>query len=390
MPRSRTFVYVAVGPTLTTYRLDYGATTLNGDGFIRLPADVQYAESHVSGRTLYVASSDGLAAGGPGESHHLSALRVDPCSGALAPLGEPVALPTRPIHLCTDPSSRHVLVVFNDPPALRVYSVAPDETLAGPVDELARSNMGVYPHQVRVTSDACQVVVACRGHDATAERGEQPGSLRIISYDDGRLGDQEVVAPEGGYRFGPRDVDFHPRRPWLYVSLERQNELVEFAWTPGGKLEKEPRWRGSTLSSASHGRQLAGPVRVHPRGHVAYVVNRVPVPRGQSSVSQFTDGDNTIAVYALDPSSGEPRPIQHVDTAGLHCRTFQIDPTGSLLIAANMTDLPSGGSSSRQPVPAGLSIFQIARDGLLTLVRRHPVEVEGQLLFWMGIVGSSP
>ena len=47
----------------------------------------------------------------------------------------------------------------------------------------------------------------------------------------------------------------------------------------------------------------------------------------------FAGGENSLAVFALDPASGEPTLIQHVDTRGIHCRTFHIDPSGRMLVA---------------------------------------------------------
>jgi len=33
------------------------------------------------------------------------------------------------------------------------------------------------------------------------------------------------IAPNGGQGFGPRHLDFHPTKPWMYVSIETQNKL---------------------------------------------------------------------------------------------------------------------------------------------------------------------
>ena len=59
MPKAQTVVYASVGPTLTRYALDNAAATLARSELVTLPANVQYAWPHHSGRTLYVASSNG-------------------------------------------------------------------------------------------------------------------------------------------------------------------------------------------------------------------------------------------------------------------------------------------------------------------------------------------
>jgi 6-phosphogluconolactonase (cycloisomerase 2 family) len=386
--RGRTFVYAAVGSSLSWRMLNCATASLTQGDSLRLQAAVQYAVPHRSGRTLYVASSDGAPGLGiAGSTHRLEAFRIDPETGALTPHGRPLVLPSRPIHFSADPASRHLLVAYSVPAAVEIYRIAPDETLGSMVGQLAAFTFGRFLHHVHVTPDGRRAILVCRGHDATADQPEQPGSLNIFSLADGQLDDQYVVAPQGGYGFGPRDVDCHPARPWLYVSLERQNQLAMFAWAADGALEAEPRFRVPTLAAARPDvHQLAGLVRVHPNGCFVYVANRAPEIRGPGHRPVFTGGDNTLAVYSIDPESGEPHLIQHVDTAGIHCRCFQIDPSGRLLIAAHVTALTVQDGAFERLVPAGLSIFRIADDGRLTLERRHVQDVGDDLLFWMGLV----
>jgi 6-phosphogluconolactonase len=94
MPQSepaRVALYASVGPKLTHYDVYVAGAALGRRGTVSLPANVQYAWPHASGRYLYVASSDSQpGVGPPGEKHCLTALRVDPASGALSAHGEPL------------------------------------------------------------------------------------------------------------------------------------------------------------------------------------------------------------------------------------------------------------------------------------------------------------
>lgn len=380
---AHTFLYAAVGPTVISYVVDAAAGRLRRVGSTDLPANVQYAQSHTSGTTLYVVTSDGGPGFGDGTEHQLHSLRINPSTGELTSRCLPVTLPARPIHVTVDSDSRHVLVTFNLPPTVRVYAIAADQSAIELVDELRPHELGSYPHQSRVTADGRRLLVACRGSDPRDEHEEQPGSLHVVDYRDGQLGDRYAVAPHHGFGFGPRDVDFHPSLPRLYVALERQNELAVFGWASDGTLEGEPRWQVPTMTGAARGRQLGGPVHVHPRGHVAYAANRAPGTAGDRVL--FPGGDNTIAVYALDESTGEPKLLQYAETAGVHARTFQIDPTGTLLVAAHVMAAPTGEGPERRTVPAGLSIFRITADGRLALLRRYELDLGAHLLFWMGI-----
>lgn len=81
---ARVALYASVGPDLTQYDVDVGGAALVRSGTVNLPANVQYAWPHASGRYLYVASSDSQpGVGPPGEKHHVTAFRVAPVSGAL-------------------------------------------------------------------------------------------------------------------------------------------------------------------------------------------------------------------------------------------------------------------------------------------------------------------
>jgi len=46
-------------------------------------------------------------------------------------------------------------------------------------------------------------------------------------------------------------------------------------------------------------------------------------------------GDDTIAVFAIDPASGQVSPVQQIPSGGRSPRNFTLDPTGRFLIAAN-------------------------------------------------------
>jgi len=246
--RNKVALYASVGPELTQYDIDIDGASLNRRSTVTLPANVHYAWPHVSGRHLYVATSDSASGMGPvGDKHHLTAFRIDPGSGALAPHGEPIPLPTRPIHMTTDIPSEHLLVAFSNPSGLRVYRINADSTPGAEVVQPEPIDPGIYAHQVRVSLDNGSVILVTRGHDAAPGKSEEPGALKVFAYRQGRLTQEVSVAPNGGYGFGPRHLDFHPTRPWVYVSLERQNKLDMFEFS-GDTLSSAPVFRKDTLA----------------------------------------------------------------------------------------------------------------------------------------------
>jgi 6-phosphogluconolactonase len=284
-----------------------------------------------------------------------------------------------------DIPSEHILVAFSNPSGLQVYRINPDMTPGAQVTQPEPIDPGIYGHQVRVSLDNKKVILVTRGHDAAGGKPEEPGALKVFDYRDGVLTNEASVAPNGGYGFGPRHLDFHPVKPWVYVSLERQNRLDMFQFE-GGTLLGEAVFQKDTLADPGNirGRQAVGTVKLHPTGRFAYVANRA------SSTDQagvFVGGENNLAVFGIDPASGEPHVIQHADTRGIHCRNFHIDPSGRLLVASHITGLPVRDGGGTRRVPACLSVFRIGEDGKLAFVRKYDVETGDRQMFWMGMVG---
>ena len=93
-----------------------------------------------------------------------------------------------------------------------------------------------------------------------------------------------------------------------------------------------------------------------------------------------------LVVYAIDQSTGEPKPIQHADTHKIHPRTFHIDPSGKLLVAEHNLPVEVREGDGVKTVPAGLSVFRIGDDGKLTFVRAYDIDVGDKTMFWMGLV----
>ncbi len=375
-------VYAAVGPEFTQFSLDVAGATLTRRATITMPAGIQYAWRHDRLPVLYVACSDG-GLGKTGTRHFLCTMSIAP-DGALAPLGEPIALRWRPVHVSTDKPTRFVLVAYNAPSGVTVFAVNPDGTVGDEVEQ-DRFDLACTVHQVMVTPAGDRVIVPGRGNDAEHGKPEDPGSIETFRFTDGKLSRHRRILPDGGFGFGPRHVDFHPTQPWMYLSIERQNQLALFDL---GEEISGPRCRVTTLvhPQARKPRQLAGACHVHPNGRFVYVSNRADGTVGhKGDLRVFNGAENTIAVYEIDPGTGVPTLIQAEDTRGMHARTFAIDPSGRVMVVGSMVtrDLPDG--DSLRNVPGGLSVFRIREDGKLRFVRKVDMDVRHANLFWMGM-----
>ena len=380
-------LYANVGAVLTHYDVDVEGLTLTPRESVTLPAGVHYAWPHVSRRYLYVATSSSASGHGPaGTEHHVSAFRIDPASGALTPHGKPIQLPTRPIHMTTDIPSEHVLVAFNNPSSLRVYRINGDATLGEEVRQ-PPLDAGIYAHQVRITPDNKLAILVTRGNEGKAGKPEDPGALKVFDYKSGVLSNGVSIAPNGGKEFGPRHLDFHPTRPWMYVSIETQNKMYTYKMD-GGKINPEIAYRAETLAEPNNirARQAASTVHVHPNGRFLYGSNRAQETVDFQGRKVFKGGENSIVVYSINQATGEPTQIQNIETRKIHPRTFHIDPSGRMLVAQHNLPVLVREGNEVKTVSAGLSVFRIGADGKLDFVRQYDVDVGDKLMFWMGMV----
>jgi 6-phosphogluconolactonase len=377
---AKTVYYASVGPTLALYDIDVEDAALTKRGTVTLPANIQYAWPHRSRRFLYVVSSSG-GPGIAGDKHYANALTIDPASGALRLHGEPVLLPSRPIHASLDRSGAFLLTAYNDPSNLTVHRLNADGTIGAEVAQPNKLDTGIYAHQILAAPDNRTVLLVTRGNHAAAVRAEDPGAIKTFRFDNGVLTNLASIAPGNGLGFGPRHLDFHPTAPFAFVSIERQNKLFVYKLDAATGLGREPRFITETLADPrSPAPQGSGPIHVHPNGQFVYVTNRTFPASGPGSRVVAQGGENSIAAFAIDPATGEPKHLHNLDGRGIQLRTFGIDPSGRLLVAASTMSLADG------TLPAGMTVMRIAADGTLSFVRKYDVDVGDKQQFWTGMV----
>jgi 6-phosphogluconolactonase (cycloisomerase 2 family) len=371
-------VYASVGEELITFSADIDRATLTRQSSIMLPGFVQEAWASSSGPFLYVAWSNGGASyagtgvNPRGDQHGITAFRVD-VTGALHVHGTPAPIRSRPIHITGDASARHLLVAYNDPSGISVHTINPDGTVGSEVPQSGSLDVGIYAHNVRVLPTNDAVVLVTRGNEPTSTSKEDPGALKVFRYADGKLTNVTSIAPSNGIGFRSRHLDFHPRRPWAFLTLEAQNRLEVFGIT-NGTLGATPLFSKPTLADGTGVKagQTASTIHVHPNGQFVYVANR----------GSAAGGTNNIAVFRINQQTGEPTLIQNIDTHGFTPRTFSVDPGGRTLVVGNQTTTVVAGNT----VPANLAVFRIRADGMLEFAQRYDLAVWQKPLWWTGLV----
>jgi 6-phosphogluconolactonase len=118
---------------------------------------------------------------------------------------------------------------------------------------------------------------------------------------------------------GPRHFAFHPNGQVAYTLSEMGSLVSAFTYDRDGGTLKEFQ-AISTLPKDFTGSNNSAELEVHPNGRFLYASNR---------------GHDSIAVFAVDPTTKSLTLIEHVPTQGKMPRNFAIGPTGTYLLAAN-------------------------------------------------------
>ena len=391
--------YASAGPKLTLYGLDVAAATLTPAGSLSLPANIQYAWPHPSRKFLYVVASNTQPGSGPmgatgaDKKHYAMAFSVGP-DGALTEHGPRRNLFARPLHVSTDHAGRFLFIAYNVPSRVTVHRITADGSIGEEVVQTGKLDFGIYAHQVRVTPGDKTLILCSRGNDAAGGKPEDPGHIEVFSLKDGQLSNLQTIKPgNSGLGFGPRHLDFDPSGRFAFVSLERENSLAVFGLKKDGTLTPEPLFLKSALTDPNgkekHPGQGVGPIHVHPNGRFVYQTNRGSgmVEVGGHKVAN--GGENDVAVWAINPASGEPTLIQRGWTDDYELRTFAMDPSGQVLIAASTTPMPVEEQGVMSLVSAGLTVYRAGTDGKLMSVHKYEVDTSGGIQFWAGMLTMS-
>jgi 6-phosphogluconolactonase len=388
----KTMLYAALGPVMNVYSIDLDTAELTKEGEFKLPAGMQYAWPNKARTLMYVVTSDS----GPMQkqklpNHYIQVYKMLK-SGALEPHGDAVKLGNRPLHTSLDIAEKHLLIAYNDPPEFTVHRILPDGRVGEVVKQQVPLDFGITPHQIRVTPHDNIIVFPTRGHHPVKENNfhETPGSIRLFAYDSssGLVTKQlPTIAPNGGYGYGARHVDFHPTNPWMFHLVESQNEVHVHEYSKDG-VSHTPLFKKRMLEGVQEGesRQLASAIHIHPNGRFVYTTNRAHDGEERyNGAKVFKSGVNDIAVFSINETTGEPTLIQHIDTLGIFPRTFGIDPTGKVLVAGNEDPWWVRKGDKIERVPASLVTFKIGDDGKLTFVKKYEFPDNGEVCFWVGV-----
>jgi 6-phosphogluconolactonase len=269
------------------------------------------------GRLLYAVNE--LDTFGNEPTGAVSVFEIGRVSGTLEFLQQVSSLGAGPAHLSMDRTARYLLVANYNGGNVAVFPIGEDGRL-GPhsafVQDVGSSvnperQAGPHAHFIQVTNDNRFAITADLGLDQLlvnrfdAARGSlTPGSPPFVRMDPGA---------------GPRHAAFAPSGHFVYVVNELASSVTVFAYDPGPGVLRSVQTI-PTLPGDFAGTNTAAEIAVDSKGRFLYVSNR---------------GDDSIAVFGIDPDDGRLTSLEWLPSGGRTPRHFAIDPTGRWLFAAN-------------------------------------------------------
>jgi len=272
---------------------------------------------HPAGTHLYAVAEIGELGGE--QTGGVAAFARDSKSGKLTLLNEQQSGGSGPCHLVVDEKGSCVLVANYGGGSVSALPLEADGRLKKAGTTIQHQGKSVDPAR-QEGPHAHSINVAPGNRFAlAADLGLDQVLIYRLDKDRGLLSPHKppFTAVAGGA--GPRHFAFHPTGRFGYVINEMANTITAFSWD-GREGQLAETQTVTTLPSDFGGTSYTAEVQVHPSGKFVYGSNR---------------GHDSLAVFAVDPTSGKLTSLGQTATGGKTPRNFGIDPTGGWLLAAN-------------------------------------------------------
>ena len=257
-----------------------------------------------------------------------------PADGVLAPLSPPAASEAgAPCHVAADRTGRMLLATNYHTGEVAALAILSGGAPGSPVMTRHRGRgphptrqASAHPHSATFSPDNRFALVCDLGLDRVFTYPVDPGLAAL-----GPGAPREAVLPPGT---GPRHLAFGPggRRVYVVGALANTITVLDYDASSGSLA---PRQSVRTLPAGFAGESSAAEVSLHPGGAFLYASNR---------------GHDSIACFAVDPSSGALEPAGFTPCGGRNPRHFAFSADGRWLACAHQD---SGSVASFAVDPAG-------------------------------------
>jgi 6-phosphogluconolactonase len=303
------------------YRFDPKAGKLTPIGVAAEVVNPSFLVTDAQHRFLYAVTEMGQERGASSYKTNgfISSFSVDRKTGALTFINKVDSGGGGPCHLVVDKTGKMLFVANYGSGSVASFAIKADGSIGertgfdqhtGSSVDPARQK-GPHAHAVVLSPDNRFLFVPDLGTD----------QIKIYKVDAAKgtftPNDPPFATVKAG--LGPRHFTFGRGAKFAYTLCEMGSSVAVFSYNPiKGSLT--PVQTISNLPSDFKGEDNSAEIEVDRSGRFLYASNR---------------GNDSITVFAIDPTKGTLTQVQLVPTQGNIPRNFALDPTGNYLIAAN-------------------------------------------------------
>ncbi|MDR2704668.1 MAG: lactonase family protein [Planctomycetaceae bacterium] len=138
-----------------------------------------------------------------------------------------------------------------------------------------------------------------------------------------------LILPAGG---GPRHLAVSQDKRFIYVNNELSSTVCVFETKNQTIIQKVQEVQKTPKA------QMVQEISTLPEGVVAPNNSTAEIELARSGRFLYVSnrGDDSIAVFAVEPRNGQLSRIQNISSGGKHPRFFTLDPSGHFLLSCNM------------------------------------------------------
>ena len=293
------------------YRFDSKTGKLSGGTLAVETSNPSFLAVHPNQKYLYAANenNDGM----------ISAFAIDAASGHLKLLNSVSSKGAGPCHVSVDKTGKWVFTANYNNGSAAAFPVKADGSLGEAAWSVQDNGSSVDPQRQKGPHAHSANLAPDNRHMLLADLGLDHVLVFRLDAAKGVLGPNDPPFGKVPPGSGPRHLVFSTNGKFAYVINEMAGSVTAFRWDAarGSLSEIET---VSTLPAGYSGAKSSAEIAIHPNGKFLYGSNR---------------GNNTIALFDVDGSSGKLKLVDDFPSQGKTPRSFAIDPSGAFLIAAH-------------------------------------------------------
>lgn len=251
----------------------------------------------------------------------VSAFSINRANGTLAFVNMQPTNGQDTTHLSVQPSGQYLFAASYTSGNFQVFPINGDGSIGNITDNFQSVGNGTGPNPARQEGPHAHQILTDLDDNHVFGVDLGADKLNVWNLDPSTGGLNPNTVPFAGIASGsgPRHMAFHPDRQHAYVLSELVSAVTVFAYDP---VRAAFIWQQtiSALPPDFTGTNTAAEIRVHPSGRFLYTTNR---------------GHDSVAMFEIEPETGELEVIGWESTRGQWPRGMNIDPSGTFLYAAN-------------------------------------------------------